>query len=254
MKISFISDAQDHITEYAVRSGAAALIPVGTLLFVVRGMILARSFPVALTTREVTFNQDMRSLTPCNEVHASYLLRVLQHEALHILFAVKEATHGTLRLESSILRQWPIPLPPLDEQGRIVGALDVFLTEINATRERLRRVTGVLGAIGLAEQRDGVIGHADKLTQAILAKAFRGDLVPTEAELARREGRDYEPASALIERIRREREATNKRNVKRPVPAKRNDRMPKHPAPPTQRRGFAGRPRRRRHQRRPASR
>jgi type I restriction enzyme S subunit len=45
----------------------------------------------------------------------------------------------------------------------------------------------------------------DKLTQSILAKAFRGELVPTEAELARREGRDYEPASVLLERIRAER-------------------------------------------------
>jgi type I restriction enzyme S subunit len=38
--------------------------------------------------------------------------------------------------------------------------------------------------------------RADKITQAMLAKAFRGELVPTEAELARQEGRDYEPASA----------------------------------------------------------
>lgn len=48
--------------------------------------------------------------------------------------------------------------------------------------------------------------RADKLTQAILAKGFRGELVATEAELARREGRDYEPASVLLERIRTERE------------------------------------------------
>jgi hypothetical protein len=48
--------------------------------------------------------------------------------------------------------------------------------------------------------------RADKLTQAILAKAFRGELVPTEAELARREGRDYEPVGVLLERVKRERE------------------------------------------------
>jgi hypothetical protein len=35
--------------------------------------------------------------------------------------------------------------------------------------------------------------RAHKITQAILAKAFRGELVPTEAELARQEGRAYEP-------------------------------------------------------------
>jgi type I restriction enzyme S subunit len=44
--------------------------------------------------------------------------------------------------------------------------------------------------------------RAEKLTQAILGTAFRGELVPTEAELARQEGRTYEPASALLDGIR----------------------------------------------------
>ena len=50
-----------------------------------------------------------------------------------------------------------------------------------------------------------------KITQAILAKAFRGELVPTEAELARRESRPYEPASALLTRIRARRAAQEPR-------------------------------------------
>jgi hypothetical protein len=44
------------------------------------------------------------------------------------------------------------------------------------------------------------------ITQSILAKAFRGEHVPTEAELARRKGRVYESASVLLERIKKERE------------------------------------------------
>src|SRR5438093_10403463 len=56
--------------------------------------------------------------------------------------------------------------------------------------------------------------RADKLTQSILAKAFRGELVPTEAELARQEGRAYESASVLLERIRSER-MTNTRDSSR---------------------------------------
>ena len=48
--------------------------------------------------------------------------------------------------------------------------------------------------------------RADKLTQSILAKAFRGQRVPTEAQLARQEHRTYEPASILLDRIRRQRE------------------------------------------------
>ncbi|MGD9938041.1 MAG: hypothetical protein AB7S61_11305 [Methanoregulaceae archaeon] len=48
--------------------------------------------------------------------------------------------------------------------------------------------------IALAGARERV----DTLIQAILAKAFRGELVPTEAELARREGREFEPAACVI--------------------------------------------------------
>jgi len=47
-----------------------------------------------------------------------------------------------------------------------------------------------------------VIEKLDKLPRAVLAKAFRGELVPTEAELAREEGRDYETAQQLLERIK----------------------------------------------------
>jgi hypothetical protein len=57
-------------------------------------------------------------------------------------------------------------------------------------------------ADGRAER--GATARAEKLTQSILAKAFRGELVPTEAELACREGRDYESASTLLHKIARE--------------------------------------------------
>ncbi len=65
--------------------------------------------------------------------------------------------------------------------------------------------------------------RADKLTQAILAKAFRGELVPTEAELARQEGRDYEPASVLLERIRGDHTAAAAKGFSRRV---RQDALP----------------------------
>ncbi|HEY3205206.1 MAG TPA: hypothetical protein VGL03_16270 [Thermoanaerobaculia bacterium] len=43
---------------------------------------------------------------------------------------------------------------------------------------------------------------AEEIWEPFLAKAFSGELVPTDAELARREGRDYEPASALLARLK----------------------------------------------------
>ena len=46
--------------------------------------------------------------------------------------------------------------------------------------------------------------QSEASTQSILARAFRGELVPTEAELARAEHRDYESAEQLLLRIREE--------------------------------------------------
>ena len=44
------------------------------------------------------------------------------------------------------------------------------------------------------------VKRADKLTEAILAKAFRGELVPPpRGNFDRRQSRDYEPASVLLE-------------------------------------------------------
>ncbi|OPX70944.1 MAG: EcoKI restriction-modification system protein HsdS [Methanoregulaceae archaeon PtaB.Bin009] len=89
----------------------------------------------------------------------------------------------------------PMPIPPLPEQHEIV-----------------RRVESLFAVADRIEQRVAIgKERADRLTQAILAKAFRGELVPTEAELARREGREYEPAGVLLERILASREKKDKK-------------------------------------------
>lgn len=78
------------------------------------------------------------------------------------------------------------PLPPLAEQHEIVRRVE----QLFALADRLE------APLDAARKR------VDRLRQSILAKAFRGELVPTEADLARREGRTYEPASQLLARIR----------------------------------------------------
>ncbi len=98
-------------------------------------------------------------------------------------------TAGQFNLNLDILRSLQLPFPPLPEQHEIVRRVEALFRQADAIEKRVAAATA----------------RAEKLTQAILAKAFRGELVPTEAELARREGRDYEPASALLERIRAER-------------------------------------------------
>ena len=94
--------------------------------------------------------------------------------------------------------KFPVPLPPRTEITEIVRRAELLLALADTLEQRVVAATS----------------RANKLTQSILSKAFRGELVPTEAELARREGRDYEPASVLLERIRSTRDAGKEKLVK----------------------------------------
>ncbi len=82
------------------------------------------------------------------------------------------------------VRQLFFPLPPLAEQHRIVEAIETQFTRLDAA------------VAALEHTRTKLKRHR----AAVLAAACSGRLVPTEAELARVEGRDYEPAAHLIER------------------------------------------------------
>lgn len=90
------------------------------------------------------------------------------------------STSGVNNINSTEVKALKIPLPPLEEQKEIVRRVEdlfKFADQIEARYKKERSFT-------------------DKLTQSILAKAFRGELVAQDE-------RD-EPASVLLERIRRE--------------------------------------------------
>lgn len=82
-----------------------------------------------------------------------------------------------------------VAVPPLPEQQRIVDAIESYLTRLDNAVALLERV----------EQ------NLKRYRASVLKAAVEGRLVPTEAELARREGRSYEPASELLKRILAER-------------------------------------------------
>lgn len=106
-----------------------------------------------------------------------------------------------------------IPIPPPKEQQRIVAALDERLSELDASVASLERA-----------ERNLVRYRA-----AVLAAACSGKLVPTEADLARRAGRGYEPADQLLARILAERRKANTK-AKYEEPAKPDiSKLPKLP-------------------------
>ena len=140
MKVARVAEAEDHVAEDALDHGTRA-VEAGTLLMVVRGMILAHSFPVALTTRRVAFNQDIKALVPTSSFDPSYLLYWLESQRDRVLGISDASSHGTKRIPSEALFALPTPVPRLDEQRAIastLAAVDDAAQENSNAMARLR--------------------------------------------------------------------------------------------------------------------
>ncbi len=96
-------------------------------------------------------------------------------------------TKGTTRprVNLSVLRQLPIPVAPRHQQEEIVDAIERQFSRLDEAVANLQRVKANL----------------KRYKASVLQAAVEGRVVPTEAELARREGRSYESGERLLERI-----------------------------------------------------
>jgi type I restriction enzyme S subunit len=95
-------------------------------------------------------------------------------------------TTGRRKLTQEAMLDARLAIPPVSEQQEIVGRVEKLFALADQIEARY------------AEGKKRV----DGITQSILAKAFRGELVPTEYELAKSEGRTFESAEELLERIK----------------------------------------------------
>ncbi|MFH5804344.1 restriction endonuclease subunit S [Alienimonas sp. DA493] len=179
MKSVVIDDAQDRITQQAIDNSSAKLIPEGSLLMVVRGMILARSWPVATTSREVAINQDMKAVTLRHPELLPFVLLVLRAMEPTVLRLVKRSSHGTCKLKTQTLQKLWIPLPPLAEQRRIVAAVE----RLTALCDRLEAEHAERDARGAALARAATARFAADPTPETLETLFHESFDVSAADL-----------------------------------------------------------------------
>ncbi|MGH9583161.1 MAG: restriction endonuclease subunit S [Bryobacteraceae bacterium] len=144
MKMEEISDSEDHVSEAALSNSSLQMIPANSLLIVVRGMILAHSFPVAITKAEVTINQDMKALRCQSNLEPEFLRAVFQGLASIVVRFTDESAHGTKRLDSEVLGRLLIPLPELPEQRAIVAHVAEKAAALDALRVAAERTISLL--------------------------------------------------------------------------------------------------------------
>lgn len=192
-----IIQTEEFITERATRESNAKVFPTGTLLVAMygegktRGQIGRLTFPAA--TNQACAALINTSLPQTTNRYVFYYL-LSQYYALR----AQSVGGNQPNLNLGIVKGWNVPVPPLPEQQEIVRRIESLFALADRIEARFAQ----------GQKR------VDSITQAILAKAFRGELVPTEAELAKAEGRSFESAEELLEGIARNGEPKNLKQTK----------------------------------------
>jgi type I restriction enzyme S subunit len=184
-KQKFISKGARSITAHGLANSGARMLPAGTVLFSSRAPIGY----VVIAANALSTNQGFKSFILPEGVSSDYVYYYLQRAKDLAL----ELASGTTFLEISGTKAAliPVPLAPRPEQNRIVGEIEKQFTRLDDAVAALKRVQSNL----------------KRYRASVLKVACEGRLVPTEAELAHKEGRHYEPASELLKRMLVERRA-----------------------------------------------
>lgn len=128
---------------------------------------------------EGAYNVALMKAEPTDAVNQEFLFWYLHHPMLFRYVEIdSKRTAGQDGVNKAHLQRWPILLPPLEEQTEIVRRIEAAFARIDRMVEEASRAAKLL----------------ERLEAQLLAKAFRGELVPQDP--------NDEPASVLLARIR----------------------------------------------------
>ena len=179
-----LSNSRESITTKAIQDSSTNLIPSGSVILATRVSV----GKIGINSTDLCTNQDFSSFTEIsinNKFLAFYLLFIRN-------FLIRKSTGTTIKgINLKVIEQIYVPIPPLKEQKRIVQKIESCFEKIDSAQKNLEQVKILL----------------EKYRSSLLAKAFRGELVE--------QNKSDEPASVLLEKIRKEREENQKSKKKK---------------------------------------
>jgi len=132
-----------------------------------------------------TVNSSLLLIRSLEAFVPKYLFYFLSGPDLQKIVKERITGSATPHLFQKDIKKFKLSIPPLEEQDEIVRRIEIMFKLADEIEKR----------VAVASEK------AENLIKAILANAFLGELVTTEAELARRESRSYEQASVLLAKI-----------------------------------------------------
>ncbi len=155
MKSDFIEATEDYLTEIGVAESATRIVPVDSVLIVVRSGILRHTIPVARNTVEVSLNQDMKALVANERLRPGFIHWFISglQEGLLPIWSKQGCTVESIEMD--YMSNTVIPLPPVEEQDAILEKILEITSRLDTQAEK---VTTVISS--LIEYRSSLITHA----------------------------------------------------------------------------------------------
>jgi type I restriction enzyme, S subunit len=126
----YISDTQKKITKDGLENSNAKYFPEGTILFAMYGSIGRMS----ITSRELTTNQAILGLVPdTNQILTKYLYYYLDFAKKYLIRRGRGGTQANIN--AKMICTFPIIIPPLSEQKKIVEKLDKQMVQIEIMKK-----------------------------------------------------------------------------------------------------------------------
>ena len=122
MKTDVLTDSQIKINQLGVDNSTAKMVPVNSVIMVIRSGILKHTLPVAINAVPITVNQDLKVFIPNERVLTSFLAVQFKMHEKDILTGVRAVTADNIEFNS--LKQRELIVPPIELQQEYVSFLE----------------------------------------------------------------------------------------------------------------------------------
>jgi type I restriction enzyme S subunit len=126
---SWVSETAQSITKLGLEKSSAKVISSGTVMLAMYGASIGRTGIAAV---EMATNQAIAFAVPHAEIlDTQYLLKYLQSQKEDFVRAGQGGAQPNI--SQTVIKSWPIPVPPLQEQKKIVEILEEQLSRLDAS-------------------------------------------------------------------------------------------------------------------------
>lgn len=140
LKVPSLDDAIDHVTPEGVGAGSR-LAPKDSVLLLVRGMGLVKDLPVAVITRPMAFNQDVKALISRSDYSGSFLRSTIYAGKERLLSRIVPSAHGTRTLNLNDVETFEVACPSdpseADDIAAALATIDLKLAHHQRKRATL---------------------------------------------------------------------------------------------------------------------